>query len=163
MLTSSLTAAELMTSQIVTIEPEATLQEAMQLMHEHRVGSLPVVNRKGLCTGIVTGRDILTCELAQAEDHDEGAGEEGSYFNPDTETWESVSVCMAVDELPEKAVREVMSDQVIFVYPTTVVAEVAEVMVEEGLHHILVMDDEQRLHGVISSLDFVKLVMQVTQ
>ena len=156
----SLTAAEMMTDKVVTVDAKATLQEAMQLMQEHHVGSLPVVDRKGHCTGIITARDILSCELAQAEEHDGEGTPEGSYLNPDTQSWESVSICVAVDELPEMAVSEVMSDQVIFVHPTTTVSEVAEAMLEEGLHHILVLGENQRLHGVISSLDFVRLAIQ---
>jgi IMP dehydrogenase len=43
----------------VTIQPEATLADALQLMAEHRISGIPVVQRgTGKLVGIVTNRDV---------------------------------------------------------------------------------------------------------
>src|SRR5215472_7024605 len=43
----------------VTIHPEATLADALQLMAEHRISGIPVVQRgSGKLVGIVTNRDV---------------------------------------------------------------------------------------------------------
>jgi CBS domain-containing protein len=41
--------------------------------------------------------------------------------------------------------------------PTTPAREVAQAMVEQGIHHVVVVDDEG-IAGVVSSLDFVRRV-----
>jgi IMP dehydrogenase len=42
----------------VTINPEATVAEAINLMKEYRIGGIPVVDRNGILKGIVTNRDL---------------------------------------------------------------------------------------------------------
>jgi len=42
----------------VTINPEATVSEALNLMKEYRIGGIPVVDKSGILKGIVTNRDL---------------------------------------------------------------------------------------------------------
>ena len=42
----------------VTINPEATVLEAQNLMSDYRIGGIPVVDRNGILKGIVTNRDL---------------------------------------------------------------------------------------------------------
>jgi CBS domain-containing protein len=47
---------------VVTIEPERALQDAVERLVEHNIGSLVVVDASGKPVGIITERDILkTC------------------------------------------------------------------------------------------------------
>jgi CBS domain-containing protein len=50
---------DVMTTQVVTIEPGATLAEAGRRMLESRIGALPVVTPEGELLGIVTENDLL--------------------------------------------------------------------------------------------------------
>lgn len=50
---------ECMSSPAVTIKPDTPLQDALNLMHEHRFRRLPVVDGKGRLVGIVSERDLL--------------------------------------------------------------------------------------------------------
>lgn len=42
----------------VTINPEATVAEALNLMREYKIGGIPVTDRNGILKGIVTNRDL---------------------------------------------------------------------------------------------------------
>lgn len=42
----------------ITINPEATVAEAQNLMSEYKIGGIPVVDRNGILKGIVTNRDL---------------------------------------------------------------------------------------------------------
>lgn len=48
-------------SEVYTIEPHRTVQEAIERLVEHNVGSLVVVDEKESPAGIITERDILRC------------------------------------------------------------------------------------------------------
>ncbi len=48
---------EAMTREVITVEPDATISEAVNLMFEKRVGALPVVEGKRV-VGILTNSDI---------------------------------------------------------------------------------------------------------
>lgn len=50
---------DVMTTQVVTIQPETTLGEATRRMLENRIGALPVVDPDGELLGIVTENDLL--------------------------------------------------------------------------------------------------------
>jgi CBS domain-containing protein len=52
-------ASDVMSSRVVSIAPEATVLEAIELMLENRISGLPVVERTGALVGIVTEGDFL--------------------------------------------------------------------------------------------------------
>ena len=58
-LLSQLRVDEIMTPRPVTISVDDTLGEAAQLMLQHRIGGLPVVDRHGALAGIITECDIF--------------------------------------------------------------------------------------------------------
>jgi CBS domain-containing protein len=53
-----LTASECMTSPCVTTTPETSLDDCMQLMEQHQIRRVPVVDASGACCGIVAQADI---------------------------------------------------------------------------------------------------------
>jgi CBS domain-containing protein len=61
------TAADFMSTPVITIPPGASLMTAARLLHEHDVRHLPVVDARGRLVGIVARRDLLSVFL-QAED-----------------------------------------------------------------------------------------------
>jgi CBS domain-containing protein len=44
---------------VVTIQPEASVADALDLLVPHNIGSLPVVDGRGRLVGIFTERDVL--------------------------------------------------------------------------------------------------------
>ena len=42
----------------ITMNPDATVADAVNLMNEYRIGGIPVIDRKGVLKGIVTKRDL---------------------------------------------------------------------------------------------------------
>ena len=156
MLTASSTAKEAMQTDLVTVNPSDSLRKAMELLTEWHVSGLPVVDNRGHCIGILSVTDLLGLENEQA--HSAPDEEVGAYFNPDKQRWENMRFAGSIDELPDQTVNEVMSADVVSVAPETPLREVAELMVEQRVHRVLVMDDKQLLHGLIAALDLVQIV-----
>ena len=50
---------EIMTSDVVTVSPEADIAEVARLIHAHKIGGLPVVEDGNKVVGIITAMDIL--------------------------------------------------------------------------------------------------------
>jgi len=63
----SLNVEDVMVEEVVTVEAEATVQEAVDLMNKHEIGCLIVV-LKGKPVGIITERDMLKRVLAHSKD-----------------------------------------------------------------------------------------------
>ncbi|XRL90717.1 CBS domain-containing protein [Bacillus subtilis] len=56
-----------MTTQVATVSPNQTIQEAASLMKQHNVGAIPVVEQ-GVLKGMLTDRDIALRTTAQGHD-----------------------------------------------------------------------------------------------
>jgi len=55
------TVEELMTKKVITIEPDKDIKEAVDLMIQHKIKKLPIV-QNGKLVGIVTASDIMVVE-----------------------------------------------------------------------------------------------------
>ena len=53
-----LTVGEVMTRGVVTVEPDRDLRQAARIMHERKIGALPVVDR-GRLVGMLSEHDVL--------------------------------------------------------------------------------------------------------
>ena len=151
-------AKDVMRRDVETVGPHDSLRDVINLMVDNRVSGLPVLDRKDRCVGIISTTDILRLEQEQADRSDDEYEEEiGSYYNPDTQHWENIRFSGSIDQIPEMEVREAMSTGIVSVHLDTPLRQVADQITAKGIHRILVLDDEQRLHGIISALDFVRL------
>ena len=65
------TVKEAMSQNPITVAPEKPLREAAQILHEHKIHRLPVLNGDGQVVGILTRGDIIRAMAADQE------GEEG--------------------------------------------------------------------------------------
>src|SRR5262245_681960 len=54
-----MTVEDIMTRRVITVRPEATVQDAARLMFENRVSGLPVVDAGGRVVGIISDGDLI--------------------------------------------------------------------------------------------------------
>ena len=57
----SIKVSEVMTKNVITVTPDATIEEAAQIMIDKKVGGLPVVKEKNKLVGLITETDVLQC------------------------------------------------------------------------------------------------------
>ena len=55
----SVKVSEVMTKNVITVAPDATIEEAAQIMIDKKVGGLPVVKEKNKLVGLITETDVL--------------------------------------------------------------------------------------------------------
>ncbi|MEK6621387.1 MAG: CBS domain-containing protein [Planctomycetota bacterium] len=55
----SIQVSEVMTKNVITISPDATMEDAAQIMIDKKVGGLPVVQEKTKLIGLITETDVL--------------------------------------------------------------------------------------------------------
>ena len=54
-----LTVADVMTQPVLTVTPDTPLQQAVQMISDHHLGSLPVVNAEGHLIGDLTKQYLM--------------------------------------------------------------------------------------------------------
>lgn len=55
-------AKDVMTSPVISVEPDASVLEAIRIMLQRRVSGLPVINKEGRVVGMLTKGDLLRRE-----------------------------------------------------------------------------------------------------
>jgi CBS domain-containing protein len=133
--------AEIMSTTVLPLRAGTTLREAMTALEARGMSGAPVVDDTGRCVGIFS----LT-NVARA----------GNFFGiePPVEAREGAKGVGSVDE---ETVADWMSRDVKYVAPTTSVEATARLMTRASVHRLLVID-EGAIVGIVSSLDFVRLV-----
>ena len=60
----------IMTTDLITIPPSSTLAEARDLLREHRIHHLPVVDADGMLIGLVSSTDVLAASDSSLRNED---------------------------------------------------------------------------------------------
>ena len=152
------TAADLMQRDVIAIRHGDSLQEAMTLITENHVAGLPVVDSKDRCVGLISATDILNFEQEHSEFTAEANANLARHYDSDTGRWESVRVTSyALEEFAEERVERLMATNVVSVTTDSPLKDVARTMIEQSIHRVVVLDKDQRLQGIVSSTDFVRM------
>lgn len=145
-------AKDIMSTPVITIRPDATVGDAADLMLDHRISCLPVLNERDQQVGILTHTDF--------ELHHRLLGREDMYTL--LGSWATPEHLEAVAErVHGTRVKEVMTDHVVAIGEDTPIAEVAELMLRRGIHHLPVSRDG-KLVGIITRHDLLKLMSSDT-
>jgi acetoin utilization protein AcuB len=131
--------SEVMSRDVVTIEPAASCREAVARMHRARVRHLPVVDRAGLLVGIVTDRDLRHRLFVP------GAFSAGGPAPLDA-------------LLGTTVVREVMSSPAVVVAPGDDLEAAARRMVEDRVGSLPVVETG-RVVGIITETDLLRRIV----
>lgn len=114
----------------VTVTPAHSVQQALQLLADHDIGAVLVMDR-GRVAGIFSERDHAR------------------------------KVALSGKSPTATSVREVMSGHVYYVTPAQTVEECLAIMTDRHFRHLPVVDDEQRLLGILSIGDLVKAMISL--
>lgn len=117
---------ELMTEVVAGTEPQQPLEHAVSLMHEHRC-SCVLVTEDQTPVGILTERDVVRI------------------------------FCEALDnqQLPALKVADVMSPEPVCVHADTSLYDALVLARSRRLRHLLVVDQNERLVGIVTQTDMV--------
>lgn len=157
-----ITAADLMTPDVLTVPEEMTVQELSTFLMDHEITGAPVVDSDGGLVGVVSAVDIA--DMAAGEDsRDDGAEGPGRGFYD--RAFEDTLPRGVRDELEpseeqhgEVRVGEIMNPEVYSVPEDATVAQVAMTMLSHHIHRLLVIGDD-RVAGIITTSDLLGLLV----
>ena len=154
-----ITAADLMNPRVRTVREDLTVRELANVLVENEISGAPVEDRSGKLVGVVSLTDIAA---ALAEDEElEAESERGDFFlsewQDDGMSREEIEE-LGLDEA-ELTVADIMTPEVFTVREDTPVSEIAEAMIQNHVHRILVTR-EDRVVGIISTSDLLGLLVE---
>src|SRR6266568_810005 len=143
----SRTVRNVMTREVVTVSEQAPFTELVRLMAVHKLSALPVVDGDGQVVGIVSEADLLRKEEYQDE--------------RDAPHWlERRRERVARSKAAGRTAAEVMSTPVITVDPEATVPMAARLLARHGIKRLPVVDDQDRLVGIVSRADLLRLFLR---
>ncbi len=141
-------ARDVMTRNVVTVEPDTPVTEIARLLLEKRISGVPVVEPDGRLVGIVSEGDLMR----RVEERAPGRG-----------SWWLAMLGIPEERAIEyvrthgRRARDVMTRHVITVTPDTPIGRVAQLLEEEHIKRVPVVEDG-RLVGIISRADLLRAI-----
>ncbi len=145
-----LSAADLMTTDLVLLPMEMSLAGAARIMSRAGVSGAPVVNHEGRLVGIFSATDYML-QWNQVVDH--------TSHTPDPECMVKPWAIPDDSEMEmECIVADVMTRDPVTVPGSFSIAELSRLMVEERIHRVVVTDNEDRPRGIVTTMDLLAAI-----
>ena len=176
-----MTIRDIMTKDVITVSPESTIREAMEMLSTNHLSGAPVVSGNRV-VGVISMSDIMSFIVSAPEpdvsDSGETVAEAWEEPMPDAEDAdiESALAEEMLDEwaqgsdglmdnpssdgktlLDQHTVEEAMTCEVVSLAPEASVKAAASLMRRHGIHRVIVMRGRQ-LEGIVSALDITRAV-----
>ena len=132
--TRSASVRDLMTERVYTLGPHDDLEELYELMDDHRIRHVPVVDRDGDLIGLVSQRDLARGALGPQD---------------------ALPLNVQQELMRRRKVREIMSTEVETVDPDADLNVAAQMMLDNKLGCLPVVEGEH-LVGILTEADFVR-------
>lgn len=142
------TANDIMTKEVITVDPETSVEEAAELMSQYNVSGLPVLEN-GKLIGIVTEKDLIVKD--KKLHFPEYINLIGGiiYLESYKKFQEEFKKYIAVK------VKDLMTKHVETIKPDTSVSEIADLMSKEEVNRLPVLDGDE-LVGIVTRGDLIK-------
>lgn len=142
------TAAEIMTTDVLTVTPDTPVAEVAAAMGRRGVSGVPVVDAGQKVVGVISEKDFLTRMGVQ----------DAKNFMSLVAGCLKTKGCVA---LPIKVTLagDLMSSPAVTVAPATPVKDIARLLTHLGINRVAVTDPDGRLLGLVSREDIVKATM----
>lgn len=148
----SKTVGEVMTREPILVQPQTSLEEAIKILAEKRIGGLPVVDDSGKLVGIISESDLMWKEAEVKPPAYIMLLDSVIYLeNPGRYQRE-------LHKALGQTVGEVMSDHVLTIKPEKSVKDAARLMNEKRIDRLPVIDDNGHVVGIITRGDIVRLM-----
>jgi acetoin utilization protein AcuB len=130
-----------MSTKVVTIAPNTSLIEAHRLMADNNIRRLPVLKNDRL-VGIVTRGDVRGAEPSQAS---------------------SLSIWEINYLLARLKIADIMTKNPLTALPEMTIGDVAKIMLESKISGLPVVDDTDKVVGIITESDIFRMIVQSWQ
>lgn len=124
--------ADLMSKDVITVQPSTSLADLWKLLVKHRIKALPVVDETGALCGIVSLHDLMI-------GHDHDALKENSPPQP-----------------PHAGrVEQIMTSNVHSASPEQLITDLVPLFSDGGYHHMPVVDEDRQVIGMVTQSDLI--------
>lgn len=144
---------EIMTKNVITVKPDASIRELAELLLEHKISGVPVVDDAGKVCGIVSEGDLMRKEIAPQMPDELCILGAVIYYNGLQEYREAFRKFAAM------TAEQLMTEKVITIKGEEEVSKVGKIMLDKHIKRVPVLDDSGKLVGIVSRSDIVRMLL----
>jgi len=145
----NLTARDLMSPDVESIPQWMSLPVAARMLSRAHISGAPVVDGDGHCLGVISSTDFMTWAESGECAAKPGTGDRSAHSS-----WQMLEA----EDLPVNLVRRHMTANPVTVPPEMPIGELVQKMVDAHIHRVIVVDEENKPLGIISSTDVLAAV-----
>ncbi|MEA2016107.1 MAG: CBS domain-containing protein [Actinomycetota bacterium] len=149
---AELLAKDIMTKKVITVSKDATVGQLTRLLLKNRISGTPVINEKNDLVGIVCEKDVIVKMSSLPFPMSFGFAFLDNYEIHTKSTREYL----------ETKVEEIMSKKIKTVRKDMLLSKVVNIMINNNLNRVPVVDDNNRLSGIITRADIMKSMIKET-
>jgi len=143
-LSKLVTAADIMSTEVISVQPDTLLIEAARRIAENNISGVPVVGEGHIVVGIISEKDYLSKM---------GATENGSFM-------EIIAACLSnkgclAMPIREKVAKDIMTTPVITVKADNSIFELSQILADNNINRIPVTTTENQIVGIVTRGDIV--------
>ncbi len=143
---------DLMSTQVVTVGPAATIEQVADVLHEYHFTGVPVVDQSHRLLGVIMERDFITADsrlylptyIKMLKDLDFIQNDK-KHLSKEAQT------------LMTATAKDVMNSNIVTANPEDSIEKLSELFATKRVNPIPVVDEQFKLVGVISRSDLIKL------
>jgi CBS domain-containing protein len=141
---------DVMTTEVAAVEPSTPFKEIAARLVRHRISEVPVLDADRRVLGVVTGADLLLKE----EHFDQEAKARLVWSRRRRREREKAAAGVA---------GQLMTAPAVTVWPTATIAEAARLLHDAGLQRLPVVDETDRLVGIVDRADLLTVFTRPDQ
>jgi len=142
---------EIMSSRVQCLMSDDTIHDAVAMMIDNELSTVPVVDSENRCIGILSRSDMT--ELFLKEDN-----ELANVL--DTPRLSLQWLSQSIETSDVRLVKELMTYEVATIRANQTLKEASQEMVRQRIHHLPVVGENQHVTGIVSAFDIVKAVAE---
>jgi acetoin utilization protein AcuB len=132
---------EWMTTDVITVDPEASMMRAAKMMKEKGIRRLPVVDEKGKLVGMLSDRDVKEASPSKAT---------------------TLDVHELYYLLSEIKVKNIMTPNPLTIRDTDTVVKCAAIMHDKKISGLPVLNDKNELVGIMTQNEVYRVLLSIT-
>ncbi|MEU8833959.1 CBS domain-containing protein [Streptomyces sp. NBC_01707] len=138
---------DLMTDEVVSVVPATSFKEVAKLVAQYNISGLPVLDEEDHVVGVVSESDLVNRQAAR-------------HLAPSDRPDAGTGTGTAVSSGAEFMAAEVMSTPAVTVHADETAPDAARLMMRSGVERLPVVDDEDRLVGIVTRRDLLRLFLR---
>ena len=143
---------EIMSKRVHTLMTDETIHDAVAMMLDNGLTTIPVVDSENRCIGILSRSDMN--ELFLEEDSELAQTNEIPRMSLE---W----INQTLETCDTRLVKELMTYDVATIGENQTLIDASQEMVRQRIHHLPVVNDREQISGIVSAFDIVKAVAEV--